>query len=42
MAPPGSDIPKASAIEFIEDAVPIVLQCPMLGAEAAAISMNSS
>ena len=40
-AQPGSDIPSASASEFIESAVPIVLQCPTLGVEAATCSMNS-
>ena len=41
-AHPGKDIPNASATEFIEEAVPIVLQWPGLGADAAAISINSS
>ena len=41
-AQPGSDIPSASANEFIEVAVPIVLQCPTEGAEDATICMNSS
>ena len=41
-AHPGSDIPSASASEFIESAVPIVLQCPTLGVEAATCSINSS
>src|SRR5262245_552164 len=34
-------MPSASAIAFIEDAVPIVLQWPALGADAATRSMNS-
>jgi len=41
-AHPGSDIPSASAKEFIEVAVPMVLQCPTLGAEDDTMSMNSS
>src|SRR5262252_1785042 len=41
-ADPGSDIPSASASEFIVDAVPIVLQWPGDGADDAMISMNSS
>ena len=41
-AQPGRDMPTASAKEFIEVAVPMVLQWPTLGAEAATISMNSS
>ena len=40
-AHPGNDMPNASATEFIDSAVPIVLQCPADGALAAAISMNS-
>ena len=39
-AQPGKDMPKASASEFIESAVPMVLQWPMLGTEAATISMK--
>ena len=41
-AHPVKDIPKASATEFIDDAVPIVLQWPILGADDATISINSS
>src|SRR4029078_11132821 len=41
-AQPGSDMPNASASEFIVDAVPIVLQCPADGADEATNSMNSS
>ena len=41
-AQPGSDMPSASARQFMERAVPIVLQWPTEGAEAAAISMNSA
>src|SRR6266567_4439652 len=40
-AHPGSDIPSASASAFIVEAVPMVLQWPTDGAEAAAISRNS-
>ena len=40
-AQPGRDMPTASASEFIEVAVPMVLQCPMLGAPEATMSMNS-
>jgi hypothetical protein len=35
-------MPNASAMAFIELAVPIVLQCPILGAEDATMSMNWS
>ena len=38
----GSDVAFAGFGQFIDDAVPIVLQCPILGAEAAAMSINSS
>ena len=41
-AQPGRDMPSASASEFIESAVPIVLQCPTLGDEAATWSSISS
>src|SRR5277367_7114880 len=41
-AQPGSDMPRASASEFIEVAVPIVLQWPTEGADDDTISMNSS
>ena len=41
-AQPGSDMPSASASEFIVEAVPIVLQWPTDGAAEAAICMNSS
>ena len=41
-AQPGSDMPKLSASEFIEVAVPMVLQWPTDGAEEATIFMNSS
>ena len=41
-ADPGSDIPSASTIEVIVDAVPISLQCPTLGMLAASSSSNSS
>src|SRR5258705_11639705 len=41
-AQPGSDLPSASASAFMVDAVPMVLQWPIEGAVAAAISMNSS
>ena len=40
-AQPGSDMPSASASAFMVDAVPMVLQWPTDGAEAATISMNS-
>ena len=40
-AQPGSDMPSASASAFMVEAVPMVLQWPAEGAEAAAISMNS-
>ena len=33
-------MPSASAIVFIDEAVPMVLQWPTLGAEAQAMSMN--
>jgi len=33
-------MPSASAIAFMVDAVPIVLQWPIEGADEAAISMN--
>ncbi len=39
-AQPVSDMPSASAIAFIDDAVPMVLQWPTLGAEAQVMSMN--
>jgi len=42
LAQPGNDIPSASASEFIERAVPIVLQCPALGVEEHTRSMNPS
>src|ERR1043166_8564372 len=41
-AQPGSDMPSASASEFIVEAVPMVLQCPGDGAEEATSSTNSS
>src|SRR5262245_28695484 len=41
-AQPGSDMPRASASEFIDSAVPMVLQWPALGADAATRFMNSS
>ena len=41
-AQPGSDMPRASASEFMDSAVPMVLQWPALGAEAQTISINSS
>jgi hypothetical protein len=41
-AHPGNDIPSASAKEFMVDAVPIVLQWPVLGADDATMSINSS
>src|SRR5262245_15737289 len=41
-AQPGSDMPSASASEFIDSAVPMVLQWPALGADSAARRMNSS
>jgi len=40
-AHPVSDMPSASARAFMELAVPMVLQWPTLGADAAAMSMNS-
>ncbi|SAL75019.1 hypothetical protein AWB69_09269 [Caballeronia udeis] len=39
-AQPGSDMPSASASEFMESAVPMVLQCPTEGAEEATMSMK--
>ena len=39
-AQPVSDMPSASAMAFIEEAVPMVLQWPTLGAEAQVMSMN--
>ncbi len=39
-AQPGSDMPSASASEFIVEAVPIVLQWPADGADDATSSMN--
>ena len=41
-AQPVNDSPKASAIAFIVEAVPIVLQCPIDGAEAIAACKNCS
>src|SRR5690554_4146826 len=41
-AQPGSDIPRASASEFMDSAVPMALQCPTEGAEAAILSMKVS
>ena len=41
-AQPGSDMPSASASEFMVDAVPMVLQCPGDGAEEATSSTNCS
>ena len=41
-AQPGSDMPSVSASEFIEVAVPMVLQCPTDGADDDTICMNSS
>ena len=35
-------VPSASAMLFMESAVPIVLQWPGLGADASVISINSS
>jgi hypothetical protein len=35
-------MPSASASELVESAVPMVLQWPALGAEAATMEMNSS
>ena len=40
-AQPGSDMPSASAIAFMVEAVPMVLQWPTDGAEEATMSMNS-
>ena len=42
LAQVGSDMPRASASEFMDKAVPIVLQCPTDGDEAVASSMNPS
>ena len=42
IAEPGSDMPSTSCSEFIELAVPIVLQCPTDGADEATIFMKSS
>ena len=41
-AQPGNDMPSASANAFMVEAVPMVLQWPIDGAEADAISRNSS
>src|SRR5690606_42080991 len=41
-AQPGNDIPRASASEFMDSAVPMALQCPTEGAEAAILSMKVS
>jgi len=41
-ADPGNCIPKASAIEFIVVAVPMVLQYPVDGADEATKSMKPS
>ena len=41
-AQPGSDMPSASASEFMVEAVPMVLQCPGDGAEEATSSTNCS
>jgi hypothetical protein len=35
-------MPSASASEFIDSAVPIVLQCPADGADDATMFMNAS
>ena len=40
-AQPGNDMPSASASAFMVEAVPIVLQWPIDGADAVAISRNS-
>src|SRR5579864_1821438 len=40
-AHPGNDMPSASASAFMVEAVPMVLQWPADGADAAATSMNS-
>src|SRR6516165_8445991 len=40
-AQPGSDMPSASAMAFMVDAVPMVLQWPTEGADEVAMSMNS-
>ena len=42
LAQPGRDMPSASASEFIDSAVPMVLQWPRLGADAATISIKVS
>src|SRR5579862_2550660 len=39
-AQPGSDMPRASASEFIDVAVPMVLQCPTEGADDDTIFMK--
>src|SRR5579871_525307 len=41
-AQPGSDMPRVSASEFIDVAVPMVLQWPTEGADDETICMNSS
>ncbi len=41
-AQPGNDMPSASASEFIDRAVPIVLQWPAEGADDTTMFMNSS
>ena len=41
-AQPGRLMPSASASEFMVEAVPMVLQWPVDGAEEATMSMNSS
>lgn len=41
-AQPVSDMPSASAMAFIDEAVPMVLQWPTEGADAQVISMNCS
>ena len=40
-AQPGRLMPSASASAFMVEAVPMVLQCPIEGAEDATMSMNS-
>ncbi len=42
LALPGNIMPSASASEFIVEAVPMVLQWPVEGAEEATSSMNCS
>lgn len=42
LAQPGSDMPSASASEFIDSAVPMVLQWPTDGDEAVASVMKPS